>query len=150
MWSCCGLLSCTTVPVPPPVPPPVQLYKEYVDPEFTWSNFSVEEQAKVSGGWQGGAGACCDAVMALLLTGKHEVGSRHVDGVGICVLLCRLSPSLLSALCILSVLSPPPHTLPPHLSPPASRSLSPPAPTTCLTPSASAGSSPSCWASGSR
>ncbi|KAI3429241.1 hypothetical protein D9Q98_005340 [Chlorella vulgaris] len=25
----------------------LQLYKEYVDPEFTWSNFSVEEQAKV-------------------------------------------------------------------------------------------------------
>lgn len=23
------------------------LYREYVDPEFTWSNFTVEEQAKV-------------------------------------------------------------------------------------------------------
>jgi len=25
----------------------LQLYKEFVDPEFTWSNFTVEEQAKV-------------------------------------------------------------------------------------------------------
>lgn len=25
----------------------LQLYKDYIDPEFTWSNFSVEEQAKV-------------------------------------------------------------------------------------------------------
>lgn len=25
----------------------LQLYKDYVDPEFTWSNFTVEEQAKV-------------------------------------------------------------------------------------------------------
>lgn len=25
----------------------LQLYKEYVDPDFTWSNFSVEEQAHV-------------------------------------------------------------------------------------------------------
>lgn len=25
----------------------LQLYKEYIDPEFTWSNFTVEEQAKV-------------------------------------------------------------------------------------------------------
>lgn len=25
----------------------VQLYKQYVDEEFTWSNFTVEEQAKV-------------------------------------------------------------------------------------------------------
>lgn len=23
------------------------MYKDYVDPEFTWSNFTVEEQAKV-------------------------------------------------------------------------------------------------------
>jgi 3,5-epimerase/4-reductase len=25
----------------------LQLYKDYVDPEFTWSNFTIEEQAKV-------------------------------------------------------------------------------------------------------
>ncbi|GBF90980.1 rhamnose biosynthetic enzyme [Raphidocelis subcapitata] len=25
----------------------LQLYKEYIDPEFTWSNFTIEEQAKV-------------------------------------------------------------------------------------------------------
>lgn len=25
----------------------LQMYKDYIDPEFTWSNFSVEEQAKV-------------------------------------------------------------------------------------------------------
>ena len=25
----------------------LEMYKEYIDPEFTWSNFSVEEQAKV-------------------------------------------------------------------------------------------------------
>ena len=25
----------------------LQMYKEYIDPEFNWSNFSVEEQAKV-------------------------------------------------------------------------------------------------------
>ena len=25
----------------------LQLYKDYIDPEFTWSNFSLEEQAKV-------------------------------------------------------------------------------------------------------
>ena len=25
----------------------LQLYKDYIDPEFTWSNFTVEEQAKV-------------------------------------------------------------------------------------------------------
>ena len=25
----------------------LQLYKDYIDPEFTWANFSVEEQAKV-------------------------------------------------------------------------------------------------------
>ena len=25
----------------------LQLYKDYVDPEFEWSNFTVEEQAKV-------------------------------------------------------------------------------------------------------
>lgn len=25
----------------------LELYKEYIDPEFTWANFSVEEQAKV-------------------------------------------------------------------------------------------------------
>jgi 3,5-epimerase/4-reductase len=25
----------------------LSLYKEYVDPDFTWSNFSVEEQAAV-------------------------------------------------------------------------------------------------------
>jgi 3,5-epimerase/4-reductase len=25
----------------------LQLYKDYVDPDFSWSNFSVEEQAKV-------------------------------------------------------------------------------------------------------
>lgn len=25
----------------------LQLYKDYVDPEFTWQNFSLEEQAKV-------------------------------------------------------------------------------------------------------
>lgn len=27
----------------------LQLYKQYVDPEFTWSNFTLEEQAKVGG-----------------------------------------------------------------------------------------------------
>ncbi len=26
----------------------LQLYKDYVDPDFTWSNFTLEEQAKVS------------------------------------------------------------------------------------------------------
>ena len=31
----------------PPPGPALQLYKDYVDPEFTWSNFTVEEQAKV-------------------------------------------------------------------------------------------------------
>ena len=25
----------------------LQLYKDYIDPEFTWKNFTVEEQAKV-------------------------------------------------------------------------------------------------------
>ena len=25
----------------------LQMYKDYIDPEFKWSNFSVEEQAKV-------------------------------------------------------------------------------------------------------
>ena len=25
----------------------LELYKQYVDPEFTWSNFTLEEQAKV-------------------------------------------------------------------------------------------------------
>jgi hypothetical protein len=25
----------------------LELYKEYIDPEFTWANFTVEEQAKV-------------------------------------------------------------------------------------------------------
>lgn len=25
----------------------LQLYKDYVDPDFSWSNFTVEEQAKV-------------------------------------------------------------------------------------------------------
>ena len=25
----------------------LELYKQYIDPEFTWSNFTVEEQAKV-------------------------------------------------------------------------------------------------------
>ncbi len=25
----------------------MQLYKDYIDPEFTWENFTVEEQAKV-------------------------------------------------------------------------------------------------------
>lgn len=25
----------------------LELYKQYVDPEITWSNFSIEEQAKV-------------------------------------------------------------------------------------------------------
>jgi len=25
----------------------LQLYKEYIDPEFTWANFTIEEQAKV-------------------------------------------------------------------------------------------------------
>jgi hypothetical protein len=25
----------------------LELYKQYIDPEFTWSNFSLEEQAKV-------------------------------------------------------------------------------------------------------
>lgn len=25
----------------------LQLYKDYIDPEFSWSNFTVEEQAKV-------------------------------------------------------------------------------------------------------
>ena len=25
----------------------MQMYKEYIDPDFTWTNFSVEEQAKV-------------------------------------------------------------------------------------------------------
>jgi hypothetical protein len=29
------------------VPQILQMYKDYVDPEFTWSNFSIEEQAKV-------------------------------------------------------------------------------------------------------
>ena len=23
------------------------MYKDYIDPEFTWSNFTIEEQAKV-------------------------------------------------------------------------------------------------------
>lgn len=27
----------------------LQLYKDYIDPEFTWSNFTLEEQAKVCG-----------------------------------------------------------------------------------------------------
>ena len=30
-----------------PVPQILQMYKDYIDPEFTWSNFTVEEQAKV-------------------------------------------------------------------------------------------------------
>lgn len=25
----------------------LQMYKEYVDPDFSWSNFTIEEQAKV-------------------------------------------------------------------------------------------------------
>jgi len=25
----------------------LQLYKDYIDPEFTWANFTIEEQAKV-------------------------------------------------------------------------------------------------------
>lgn len=25
----------------------LQMYKDYIDPEFTWSNFTIEEQAKV-------------------------------------------------------------------------------------------------------
>lgn len=25
----------------------LELYKQYIDPEFTWSNFTIEEQAKV-------------------------------------------------------------------------------------------------------
>lgn len=25
----------------------LEMYKEYIDPEFSWSNFSLEEQAKV-------------------------------------------------------------------------------------------------------
>jgi hypothetical protein len=25
----------------------LELYKQYIDPEFTWSNFTLEEQAKV-------------------------------------------------------------------------------------------------------
>ena len=25
----------------------LQMYKDYIDPEFSWSNFTVEEQAKV-------------------------------------------------------------------------------------------------------
>jgi 3,5-epimerase/4-reductase len=25
----------------------LQMYKDYIDPEFTWKNFTVEEQAKV-------------------------------------------------------------------------------------------------------
>lgn len=25
----------------------LQLYKDYIDPDFTWSNFNIEEQAKV-------------------------------------------------------------------------------------------------------
>lgn len=25
----------------------LQMYKDFIDPDFTWSNFSVEEQAKV-------------------------------------------------------------------------------------------------------
>ena len=31
----------------PPTRSCLQLYKDYIDPDFTWSNFSVEEQAKV-------------------------------------------------------------------------------------------------------
>lgn len=31
----------------PPAPQILQLYKDYIDPEFTWSNFTLEEQAKV-------------------------------------------------------------------------------------------------------
>ena len=40
---------CPPLAPPPsaPHPTPLQLYKVYIDPEFTWSNFSVEEQAKV-------------------------------------------------------------------------------------------------------
>lgn len=25
----------------------LEMYKEYIDPDFSWSNFSLEEQAKV-------------------------------------------------------------------------------------------------------
>jgi hypothetical protein len=25
----------------------LELYKQYIDPDFTWSNFTLEEQAKV-------------------------------------------------------------------------------------------------------
>lgn len=25
----------------------MELYKQYIDPEFTWANFNIEEQAKV-------------------------------------------------------------------------------------------------------
>lgn len=25
----------------------LQLYKDYIDPDFTWANFTIEEQAKV-------------------------------------------------------------------------------------------------------
>lgn len=25
----------------------LELYKQYIDPEFTWQNFTIEEQAKV-------------------------------------------------------------------------------------------------------
>lgn len=37
LWLCCCLL-CLQI---------LQLYKDYIDPDFTWSNFTVEEQAKV-------------------------------------------------------------------------------------------------------
>ncbi len=34
----------------------LELYKQYIDPEFTWKNFTVEEQAKVGvATWSGHA-----------------------------------------------------------------------------------------------
>ena len=51
----CSARACSTWRPPTPTLPPcsrwsVQLYKDYVDLEFTWSNFTVEEQAKVGVG----------------------------------------------------------------------------------------------------
>lgn len=57
MCRCCVFASHHQPPPPPPscyplvYPPPhtqiLQLYKDYIDPDFTWANFTVEEQAKV-------------------------------------------------------------------------------------------------------
>lgn len=49
----------------------LQLYKDHVDPEFSWENFTLEEQAKV--GW------------AVRRWGKGRRGGSCGWGVGACI-----------------------------------------------------------------